>query len=50
MFSASRGDLQKIRELLRGSFRQIRAMLADFEPTEAVPLMSLQLVHWMKGE
>jgi transcriptional regulator with XRE-family HTH domain len=44
--STSAADLERIREILRRSFREIRALAAASEPTEAVALLNLQLVTW----
>lgn len=46
VISTSSEDLERIREILRRSFREIRAIAAASEPLEAVALLNLQLVTW----
>jgi hypothetical protein len=46
VISTSAADLERTREILRRSFREIRAIAAASEPTEAVALLNLQLVTW----
>jgi hypothetical protein len=44
--STSATDLERIREVLRRAFREIRAIAAASEPAESVALLNLQLVTW----
>ncbi len=44
VFAVSEADLQRIQELQLAYFRQMRAIIADSEPSERVVLLSLQLV------
>ena len=44
--SCSRADYERIRELLRRTFREIRAIVAASEPTETVSLLNLQLLEF----
>jgi transcriptional regulator with XRE-family HTH domain len=46
VISMSAADLERVREVLRRSFREIRAIAATSEPAEAVALLNLQLVTW----
>ncbi len=46
VISTSAADLEKIREVLRRAFREIRAIAAASEPAEAAALLNLQLVTW----
>ena len=46
LFSVSAEDLDRIRDLQRAYFRQLRAIVAGSEPCEAVALVNLQLVEW----
>jgi hypothetical protein len=45
VISASAADLDRIREVLRHAFREIRAIAAGSEAQE-VALLNLQLVTW----
>jgi transcriptional regulator with XRE-family HTH domain len=44
--SVSAGDLERIREVLRMAFREIRALAAASAPVESVALLNLQLLTW----
>jgi hypothetical protein len=44
--STSSEDLDRIREVLRRAFREVRAIAAASEPAESVALLNLQLVTW----
>lgn len=44
--STSSADLERIREVLRRAFREVRAIAASSEPAESVALLNLQLVTW----
>jgi transcriptional regulator with XRE-family HTH domain len=44
VISVSRDDLQRIRELLRSTFREIRSLVSASEPQQEVALLQLQLV------
>lgn len=46
LFSVSAADYERIRELLRGAFREIRAIVAASEPPERIGLINLQLLGW----
>jgi hypothetical protein len=46
VISTSHTDLERIREILRRSFREIRAIAAASAPAEDVALLNLQLVTW----
>jgi hypothetical protein len=41
--SVSRGDLAKIRELVRSTYREIRSVVASSQPEEVVAVLNLQL-------
>jgi hypothetical protein len=43
LFSVSRADLERIRELYRASFREVRRIIAASEPAECVALMNVHL-------
>ena len=43
LFSVSRSDLDRIRELYRGYFREVRRIIAASEPSECVALMNVHL-------
>jgi hypothetical protein len=43
LFSVSRADLERIRELYRGYFREVRRIVAASEPAECVALMNVHL-------
>lgn len=46
LISLSRADLDRIRTLQRGYFRELRSIVAASEPCETVALINLQLVEW----
>jgi transcriptional regulator with XRE-family HTH domain len=46
VFSISRADLTRVHELLRATYRELRAIVASSEPTETAALLNLQLVEW----
>ena len=46
VFSASSQDMDRIRELLRATYRQIRAIVSSTAADERVALFNLQLMHW----
>lgn len=46
VISTAAADLERIREVLRRAFREIRAIAAASVPTESVALLNLQLVTW----
>lgn len=46
LVSTSPEDLERIRDILRHAFREIRALAAASEPVDAVALLNLQLVTW----
>ncbi|MGD8863437.1 MAG: DUF4423 domain-containing protein [Myxococcales bacterium] len=46
VLSVSQRDLERVRALLRATYREIRAIVAASEPTETAALINLQLVQW----
>lgn len=46
VISTSAHDLDRVREVLRRAFREIRAIAAASEPAESVALLNLHLVTW----
>ncbi len=46
VFSCSADDLERIREVLRRAFREVRAIAADSQPADAAALLNLQLLTW----
>lgn len=46
VMSCSRADYERIRALLRGTFREIQSIVAASEPTERVALLNLQLLEF----
>lgn len=50
VFGVSRADLARLRELQRAYFRQMRAIIAQSEPVEAVVLANLQLVQLSRDD
>jgi transcriptional regulator with XRE-family HTH domain len=46
VLSCSNEDLERIREALRRAFREVRAIAAASQPTEAAALLNLQLLTW----
>jgi hypothetical protein len=46
VMSSSRADYERIRELLRRTFREIQSIVAASEPTERVALLNLQLLEF----
>jgi len=44
VFSVTHADLGRVRELLRSTFRELRAIVAASEPSETAALVNLQLV------
>jgi hypothetical protein len=44
--SISAGVLERVREILRKAFREIRSIAAASHPVETVALLNLQLVSW----
>lgn len=46
LFALSREDLDKVRELQRGFFREVRRIVAASEPSEVVALLNLHLLSW----
>ena len=45
LFGVSHADLARLRELQRAYFREMRAIIADSEPVEAIVLANMQLVE-----
>jgi transcriptional regulator with XRE-family HTH domain len=46
VISSSATDLERVRDVLRRAFREIRTIAAASEPAESVALLNLQLVTW----
>jgi hypothetical protein len=46
VFSVAEADLERIRGVLRASFREIRAIVAGSQTSEAVALLNLQLMRF----
>ena len=46
VISTSASDLERVRDVLRRAFREIRTIAAASEPPESVALLNLQLVTW----
>lgn len=46
VISTSAHDLERVREVLRRAFREIRAIAAASQPAESVALLNLHLVTW----
>lgn len=46
VMSLSSDDLERVRQVLRGAYREIRAIAAASEPAETVALLNLQLIGW----
>jgi hypothetical protein len=46
VFSASRADYTRLRQLQRDFFQQMRAIAVASEPSEVAGLMLLHLVQW----
>jgi hypothetical protein len=46
VLSCSRADYERIRGLLRRTFREIQSIVAASEPSERVALLNLQLLHF----
>lgn len=46
VLSASRADLDRIRDVLKNAYREIRAIVAASEPSETAALVNLQLLQW----
>ncbi len=46
VLSSSTEDLERIRDVLRRAFREIRAIAASSQPAESVALLNLHLVTW----
>lgn len=50
MVSLSRDDYQRVHELLRTTFREIRTLVAGSSPTETVALLNVQWIEWPMGD
>ena len=46
VFSVRSEDLERIRELYRSFFREVRQIVAASEPTDTVALLGIQLIDW----
>jgi len=49
VLSISHADLARVRELLRATCDEVRAIVAASEPSETAALLNLQLVEWVEG-
>jgi transcriptional regulator with XRE-family HTH domain/protein gp37 len=49
VFSASIDDMNRIKDLLRATYRQIRAIVSSTPADERVALLNLQLLHWPRS-
>lgn len=49
VFSVKSEDLDRIRELYRSFFREVRQIVAASEPTDTVALLAIQLIDWPAG-
>jgi len=47
LISVSRADLERIREKLSSTFREIRSLVAASQPEEAAALINLQVVSFL---
>ena len=50
VLSISQQDLLRVRELLRSTYREVRAIVAASEPSETAALLNLQLIEWSESE
>jgi transcriptional regulator with XRE-family HTH domain len=50
VFSVTHADLARVRELLRSTFRELRAIVAASEPSETAALVNLQLVAFRETD
>jgi hypothetical protein len=50
VMSLSRADLERVRELLRAAFREIRSLVAASNPDEVAALVNLQLVTFLPAD
>ena len=50
VISVSRADLERVREKLRATFRELRSLVAASEPEEAAALINLQVVTFLPPE
>jgi transcriptional regulator with XRE-family HTH domain len=46
VLSVSTADLERIQELLRDTYREVRAIVAASDPAEQVALLNVQLLRW----
>lgn len=46
LISVSTRDLERIDDILRGAFREIRGLVSESEPLEEVALVQVQLTRW----
>tara|TARA_R110002096_G_scaffold299503_2_gene494006 strand:+ start:79231 stop:80127 length:897 start_codon:yes stop_codon:yes gene_type:complete len=46
VMSISRADLERVKSLMRDTYKEIRAIVASSEPEQAVALVQLQLIDW----
>jgi transcriptional regulator with XRE-family HTH domain len=46
VISVSNADIERVREILRRAFREIRAVAAGSQPVQRAALLNLQLVTW----
>lgn len=50
VLSISHADLLRVRELLRATYREVRAIVAASEPSETAALLNLQLIEWIEPD
>lgn len=50
MMSLSRADLERVREQLKATYREVRSVVSASTPAEEVALVLMQLVHWPAPE
>jgi transcriptional regulator with XRE-family HTH domain len=46
VISVATADLERVREILRGAFREVRAIAAASNPVQSVALLNVELVTW----
>lgn len=49
VMSISEADLQRVRAMLRATYRDVRAVVAASEPSERAALLNVQLMSWSAG-
>ena len=46
VFSVSKSDRHKVREILLATYREIRALISDSKPSEVAGVFQIQLMNW----